>query len=92
LPRQSVLPINRLLCSDISYEKAKKLSRVVDLDVDIGADAIDYKCAVAHFHVPVLVLTLFLVQSQTRNLCQDLKSKCASWKGSSKRSLTIWAT
>lgn len=28
---------------DISYENASKLSRVIDLDVDIGADAVDYK-------------------------------------------------
>jgi hypothetical protein len=28
---------------DISYDKASKLERVVDLDVDIGADAVDYK-------------------------------------------------
>jgi len=27
---------------DISYDKASKLERVVDLDVDIGADAVDY--------------------------------------------------
>jgi len=27
---------------DVSYEAAAKLSRVVDLDVDIGADAVDY--------------------------------------------------
>ncbi|GLB42161.1 putative emp24/gp25L/p24 family/GOLD [Lyophyllum shimeji] len=27
---------------DVSYEKAAKLSRVIDLDVDIGADAVDY--------------------------------------------------
>ena len=29
--------------SDVSYEKAKKLARIIDLDVDIGADAVDYK-------------------------------------------------
>ncbi|KAG6815546.1 vesicle coat component [Tephrocybe sp. NHM501043] len=27
---------------DVSYEVAQKLSRVIDLDVDIGADAVDY--------------------------------------------------
>jgi hypothetical protein len=27
---------------DVSVEKAKKMQRIVDLDVDIGADAIDY--------------------------------------------------
>jgi len=27
---------------DVSYDKASKLERVVDLDVDIGADAVDY--------------------------------------------------
>jgi len=27
---------------DVSYEKAKKLARIIDLDVDIGADAVDY--------------------------------------------------
>ena len=34
-----------LLCLDISYDKASKLSRTIDLDVDIGADAVDYKSA-----------------------------------------------
>lgn len=29
--------------ADVPYDKASKLSRVVDLDVDIGADAVDYK-------------------------------------------------
>ena len=28
----------------MSHEKASKLVSVVDLDVDIGADAVDYKC------------------------------------------------
>jgi len=27
---------------DISYERSSKLSRVIDLDIDIGADAVDY--------------------------------------------------
>ena len=27
----------------MGYEEASKLSRIVDLDVDIGADAVDYK-------------------------------------------------
>lgn len=25
-------------------DKSNKLSRVIDLDIDIGADAVDYKC------------------------------------------------
>lgn len=28
---------------DVSYEQAPKMSRIIDLDVDIGADAVDYK-------------------------------------------------
>ena len=28
----------------IGYEEQSKLSRVIDLDIDIGADAVDYKC------------------------------------------------
>ena len=28
---------------DVPYDEMAKLSRVIDLDIDIGADAVDYK-------------------------------------------------
>lgn len=31
---------------DITADRAAKMSRIVDLDVDIGADAVDYKYAI----------------------------------------------
>lgn len=37
------LDVIEQLPSDVSYDKLTKLERVVDLDVDIGADAVDYK-------------------------------------------------
>jgi hypothetical protein len=37
------LELTELLLLDVSYERSAKLERVVDLDVDIGADAVDYK-------------------------------------------------
>jgi hypothetical protein len=33
--------------ADISSEKATKMARIIDLDVDIGAEAVDYKCVAA---------------------------------------------
>jgi hypothetical protein len=29
---------------DIKLDMARNMSRTVDLDIDIGADAVDYKC------------------------------------------------
>jgi hypothetical protein len=52
---------------DISYEKAKKLSRVIDLDIDIGADAVDYKYV---FIYSLLSLNLYSARPQ-----RDCKSR-----------------
>jgi len=32
----------------VPHQQASKLASVVDLDVDIGADAVDYKCVFSH--------------------------------------------
>jgi hypothetical protein len=34
---------------DVSYDEMAKLSRVIDLDIDIGADAVDYKFRYYYF-------------------------------------------
>ena len=36
--------VNCAVDAAIGYEEQSKLSRVIDLDIDIGADAVDYKC------------------------------------------------
>ena len=36
--------VNCVIDTAIGYEEQSKLSRVIDLDIDIGADAVDYKC------------------------------------------------
>lgn len=42
---------SNLFLQVVSYEAVPKLSRVIDLDVDIGADAVDYK------YVLIILLT-----------------------------------
>jgi len=51
----------------IGYEEQSKLGRVIDLDIDIGADAVDYKCV---FHVrneKLGFLSLILICSAIAN-------------------------
>lgn len=40
--------------------KAKNMSRIIDLDVDIGADAVDYKCVTFLRHVALKLIMLYL--------------------------------
>jgi len=54
----------------VSHEKASKLVSVVDLDVDIGADAVDYKCVSLTF-LSTCDAHDMAVPLRTRNLCQD---------------------
>ena len=35
-------------CADAQAHESAKASRIIDLDIDIGADAIDYKYAFHH--------------------------------------------
>lgn len=46
---------------DVPYDEMAKLSRVIDLDIDIGADAVDYKFVPSPFTfaLPDQVLTFF---------------------------------
>lgn len=50
-------------------DESSKLSRVIDLDIDIGADAVDYKfvCHSLFAFVPFLN-EFFLVQLPTKSL------------------------
>jgi hypothetical protein len=48
---------------DVSYDEMAKLSRVIDLDIDIGADAVDYKFRYYYslFAVCMQRLTIFFL-------------------------------
>lgn len=71
---------------DVPSMDAKTKSRIVDLDVDIGADAVDYKC-VAPALLVACDLTLYLctVLLRTRSRFRALKLRCASLKGLSRK-------
>jgi len=63
---------NYTLDVSIGYEEQSKLSRVIDLDIDIGADAVDYKCVCIDGHsYPFLVLTYASALLQTRSRYLD---------------------
>jgi len=53
----------------VSHQQASKLASVVDLDVDIGADAVDYKCVFLIF-LQMCNAHRVKVPLRTRNLCQ----------------------
>lgn len=53
------------------------MKRVVDLDVDIGADAVDYKYVLSLLIVPTII-NVFLAQSPTKNLFLVLKRRCVN--------------
>lgn len=65
----------------IGYDEQSKLSRVIDLDIDIGADAVDYKCVLqqrnesGNFH-----LLLYTALLPTKNHSLDLRLRCGNWK------------
>lgn len=42
--------VTKSQCTDVSAQDAKSKSRIIDLDVDIGADAVDYKCVFPGVH------------------------------------------
>ena len=65
-------------------EGGKPKTRVIDLDVDIGADAVDYKYVtfVSNYCYTYLGSTVLL---RTKNLCQHWRLKCASLRELSKR-------
>ena len=48
----------------------KQRSRVIDLDVDIGADAVDYKYVPTAAHSVCLLTRNITALLRTRNLCQ----------------------
>jgi hypothetical protein len=43
--------VTKIACTDVPAHDAKSKSRIIDLDVDIGADAVDYKCVVLGVHI-----------------------------------------
>ena len=72
---------------DVPYDEMAKLSRVIDLDIDIGADAVDYKFRSFPFFafcMHVQVLTFFFtpqVPLPTKNPYPASKQRCANSKG-----------
>jgi hypothetical protein len=42
--------VTKSACTDVPAHDAKSKSRIIDLDVDIGADAVDYKCVFPGVH------------------------------------------
>ena len=91
--------IDKFLClagADVPAHDTEKNSRIIDLDVDIGADAVDYKyvllAAVAlRFFVFVFSDVFFCcfpfsAQSPTKNHYRDSKRRCASWRELSRKS------
>lgn len=65
---------------DVPYDKASKLARVVDLDVDIGADAVDYKYVISRLAWVPSSDTVAAVLLPTRSHCQVWRPRCANWK------------
>ena len=67
------------------------MTRTIDLDIDIGADAVDYKYVPLYFtffarpvHLPPPA------PSPIKNLSPESRQRCANWKDSSKRLWTSW--
>lgn len=56
------------------------MKRVVDLDVDIGADAVDYKYVFLFYfpQTPIHHLFFFLAQLPTKNRSLVLKRRCVN--------------
>jgi hypothetical protein len=77
--------------TDVRTEIGRNMTRTIDLDIDIGADAVDYK------YVP-LRATLFArlvhlpppAPSPIKSLSRESRQRCGNWKDSSKRSWTSW--
>ena len=72
----------------VKSDIARNMTRTIDLDVDIGADAVDYKCvrlpftrSFAHSSLPVPL--------PTKSLYLVSRWKCVNWKVSSKR---LWTS
>ena len=67
----------------MSFSEHGKLSRVVDLDIDIGADAVDYKyVSLFLFKSSFYFQNLVLVLLRTKNRYLPLRPRCASLKAS----------
>jgi len=62
----------------MSSQEATKAMRVIDLDVDIGADAVDYKYVALSFTSLLFLIRLFAVPLPIKNLSQVSKQKCAN--------------
>ena len=79
---------------DVRTEIARNMTRTIDLDIDIGADAVDYKyvplCSTL-FTRPVHLPPPAPAPSPIKSLSPESRRRCANWKDSSKRSWTSWA-
>jgi hypothetical protein len=56
------------------------MKRTIDLDVDIGADAVDYKFVGVSRMIFLYWLMFLLVPLRIKSLFLDWKQKCENWK------------
>jgi hypothetical protein len=77
-----------MACTDVPTQHAKSNARIIDLDVEIGADTVDYKYAVlflACIALHVLTWDFLTAPLLTMNHCRVLRWRCISLKGLSRR-------
>jgi hypothetical protein len=78
---------------DVSAHDSKTKSRIIDLDVDVGADAVDYKfVSLAVYSLVFFDVVSLSVPLQTKNRCPGSKLRCASWRELSRRLSRRWIT
>ena len=57
---------------DVSYDKVSKLSRTIDLDVDIGADAVDYNAIANQESLSVLETEMRKLEGVVKEIVDEL--------------------
>lgn len=62
--------------------EAKPRSRVIDLDIDIGADAVDYKYVLTACRYELAKSDGPPVPLPTRSRCQGWRRRCGNWRES----------
>ncbi|KAF9440198.1 hypothetical protein P691DRAFT_768141 [Macrolepiota fuliginosa MF-IS2] len=58
---------------DMPYNKASKLSAVIDLDVNIGADAVDYKAIVNQESLSSLETEMCKLGGEIKEILEELE-------------------
>ena len=76
--------------ADVKTEIGRNMTRTIDLDIDIGADAVDYKYVSAH-SLPVTRATHIPppAPAPTEGFSPESRQRCADWKDSPKR---LWTS